>query len=64
LKEFAVELNSFLDLSQSDPSLQLSQVLSFIEFEVLSLLKKDAILDAPNPKTQIWETVTVCIADG
>jgi hypothetical protein len=39
-------------------------VLSFIEFEVLSLLKEDAILDGPDPKTQVRETVTVCAADG
>jgi hypothetical protein len=64
LKEFVVELNSFLDLSQSDPSLQLSQQLSFIKLEVLFLFKKDAILDGPNAKNQVREMVAVCVADG
>ena len=64
LKEFVIEVNSFLDLSQSDPSLQFSQQLSFIKFEVLSLFKKDTILDGPNAKNQVRKTVTVCVADG
>jgi hypothetical protein len=64
LKEFVVEVNSFLDLSQSDPPLQFSQQLSFIEFEVLTLFKIDAILDGPNAKDLVGETVSVCVADG